>query len=66
MLAGKDQSPQAIKLDLIDKMITTIAAELGQLKNKPARRAEIIAQVNQLRDLYQSLKSGDDSSLKDQ
>jgi hypothetical protein len=52
-------------LEFVDKLLDALEAELGQLKDKPASWAELMAQINRLGTLYQSVRTGDDSSLQD-
>jgi hypothetical protein len=49
--------------ELIGKLMDALAAELGQLRNKPARREELITQISQLGWLCHAIKNGKDLSL---
>jgi hypothetical protein len=51
--------------ELIGKLMDALAAELGQLKNQPARRAELVQQIRYLSRLCRAMKTGEDSSLED-
>ena len=51
--------------ELVGKMMDALAAELGQLKGQPARRAELVQQISQLSRLYNAIKTGEDSSFED-
>ena len=48
---------------VIGKPMDTLAAELGQLGDKPTRREELIAQITQLGWLCHAIKNGKDLSL---
>jgi hypothetical protein len=53
------------QLELLGKLMDDLAAEVGKLKDNPATRAEVIAQIIRLGTLYQAIKSGDDLMLQD-
>lgn len=61
----KNHRARIIKLELIDRIIDSLALELRELRNQPERREELIGQISDLSRLYRELKTGEDSSLED-
>ena len=62
VLTPMDRDNQA---ELIGKLMDALAAELGQLKNQPIRRAELVQQISDLSRLCRAIKTGEDSSFED-
>ena len=53
------------QLELVDKLMDTLATEIGRLKDSQTTRAELIAQIIRLGALYQAIKTGEDLLLQD-
>jgi hypothetical protein len=51
--------------ELIGNLMDALAAELGQLKNQPVQRAELVQQISNLSRLSRAIKTGEDSSFED-
>ena len=53
------------QLELVDKLMDTLATEVGRLKDSETTCAELIAQIIRLGALYQAIKTGEDLLLQD-
>ena len=53
------------QLELVDKLMDTLATEVGRLKDSQATRVELTAQIIRLGALYQAIKTGEDLLLQD-